>query len=235
MFKWEPRKGVDVLLTAFLRAFNESDDVQLFLQTYSYDDAASMQRDHGHLERKLNETLNVIVSNDESLRAKRDGLYSKIEVMTRERTMDQMASLYKTADCLVSPSHGEGFGLPVLESMAVGTPVMVTKWSGLRDLVINESYGYLVEIDGKEFARNSPGKSDFAEDRMKWASIDTDSLVENMRAVYGDRKEAKQRGKMGQKYVTTHFHPKVVADKIERRMKELIYRKSQRLLVDDET
>jgi len=232
VFKWEPRKGVDVLLRAFLKAFSKSDDVQLYLQTYAYDQSDLTARSRDNLERKLNATLTAIIAEDDELRSNAqevwEWMFPKIEVMTKERTMDQLASLYKTVDCLVSASHGEGFGLPVLEAMAVGTPVVVTNWSGLRDLVINESYGYLVAVDGKEFARNTPGRGDFVEDKMKWAAIDGDSLVEKMRAVYDDRKEAKRRGRMGQKYVMKHFHPKVVTDKIERRMKELIYHKNTR-------
>ena len=231
VFKWEPRKGYDVLLTAFLRAFSESDDVQLYLQTYSYAESESMARNRNNMEQKLNETLSQIISaNDEFADKEEDiweSMWPKIEIMTKQRTMDQMASLYKTVECVVLASHGEGFGLPILEAMAVETPVIVTKWSGLRDLVINESYGYLVETDGLEYARNTPGRSDFVENEMKWAVIDIDSLVENMRAVYDDRKEARQRGEMGREYVMTHFHPDVVTDKIQRRMKELVYRKRQ--------
>jgi glycosyltransferase involved in cell wall biosynthesis len=41
-----------------------------------------------------------------------------------------MASLYRLSDCLLSPSIGEGFGLPVIEAQAVGRPVIATSFAG---------------------------------------------------------------------------------------------------------
>lgn len=43
---------------------------------------------------------------------------------------DAMAALYRRADVLLSLHRAEGFGLPMLESMATGVPVVATAWSG---------------------------------------------------------------------------------------------------------
>ena len=47
---------------------------------------------------------------------------------------EYMANLYSAADVLLSPSMGEGFGLPILEAQACGCPVIVGDWTSMPEL-----------------------------------------------------------------------------------------------------
>lgn len=47
---------------------------------------------------------------------------------------DLMAHVYSAMDVLLNPAMGEGFGIPVLEAQACGTPVIVTDFSAMSEL-----------------------------------------------------------------------------------------------------
>jgi glycosyltransferase involved in cell wall biosynthesis len=49
-------------------------------------------------------------------------------------TDDELAALYKNSICFVTPSLIEGFGLPGLEAMAAGTPVIAARASCLPEI-----------------------------------------------------------------------------------------------------
>jgi glycosyltransferase involved in cell wall biosynthesis len=46
----------------------------------------------------------------------------------------ELPALYSAAECLAFPSLYEGFGLPVLEAMACGTPVVTSNLSSLPEV-----------------------------------------------------------------------------------------------------
>jgi alpha-1,3-rhamnosyl/mannosyltransferase len=66
---------------------------------------------------------------------------------------DELAALYRGARCLVYPSLYEGFGLPVLEAMACGTPV-VTSAGGATEEVAG---GAAVLVDPRDPASIAAG------------------------------------------------------------------------------
>lgn len=45
-----------------------------------------------------------------------------------------MASIYSTFDVLLSPSAGEGFGVPIVEAQACGVPAIVTDFTAMKEV-----------------------------------------------------------------------------------------------------
>lgn len=61
---------------------------------------------------------------------------------------EQMVSLYNSFDVLMNATRGEGFGIPILEAQACGTPVIVTDFSSMPELCFS---GWKVGYSDKEF------------------------------------------------------------------------------------
>jgi glycosyltransferase involved in cell wall biosynthesis len=64
--------------------------------------------------------------------AERQGIRDRVEFRGHV-SIDELASLYRGAACFVFPSRYEGFGLPVLEAMASGAPVVTTTAGALPE------------------------------------------------------------------------------------------------------
>ncbi len=84
----------------------------------------------------------VIVGNQDNI-FKETELFDKIKemqldsdvVFTGEVSEDNLAALYNGAEVLVYPAFAEGFGLPVLEAMSCGTPVITSNTTSLPEIV----------------------------------------------------------------------------------------------------
>jgi len=100
------RKGVDVLLEAYMQAFTGDDAVELYIKTFP--------NPHNHVKSQL-EALIAAHANPP-------------EVIIDEAPLDDegLMTLYRSASALISPSRGEGFNLPAAEAMAMGLPVITT-------------------------------------------------------------------------------------------------------------
>jgi len=72
---------------------------------------------------------------DEIFAAVRGSGYDKEIIFTGHVTQLDLVALYNAADAFVHPSLYEGFGLPPLEAMACGTPVIASNASSLPEVL----------------------------------------------------------------------------------------------------
>jgi glycosyltransferase involved in cell wall biosynthesis len=75
----------------------------------------------------------------------------------------ELAQLYRDASALVLPSRFEGFGVPVLEAMASGTPVVLSDDAALREVAADAG----VYADGDDFGAALRRALD---DRARWST-----------------------------------------------------------------
>jgi glycosyltransferase involved in cell wall biosynthesis len=71
---------------------------------------------------------------DLRLLAERSGITDQVRLLTEELSASGMRELYWALDLLLNLSEWEGFGLPVLEAMACGLPVVTHRVQGPGEL-----------------------------------------------------------------------------------------------------
>jgi glycosyltransferase involved in cell wall biosynthesis len=119
---------------------------------------------------------------------------------------EDMRRFYQGIDCLLVPSRAEGFGLCGLESMACGTPVILTAWGGLLDYAADDTLQ--VGIDGLESA------AAYHECKGSWANPSMRSLRYCMRWVHENKAEAAEMGRRASERARTAFSYGRTAERI---------------------
>ena len=84
----------------------------------------------------------VLVGKAQSQESEIDSMIQRLNLTDRVRAVgyvsaEDLPALYRGADLFAYPSLYEGFGLPVLEAMACGTPVLTSRVSPMAELVGN--------------------------------------------------------------------------------------------------
>jgi glycosyltransferase involved in cell wall biosynthesis len=110
------RKGVDVLLDAYGRAFTTDDPVTLVI------------KDHG------GDVFYQGVRLAEAIAAFRARPGSPdLHYLDTYLEPDRLAALYRSCDAGVFPYRAEGFAMPILEAMACGTPAIAPRFGACLD------------------------------------------------------------------------------------------------------
>lgn len=131
-------------------------------------------------------------------------------ILDRYATTAEMLNYYKEANCFVFPSHGEGFGLPPLEAMATGLPVILANNTGMADFA-DPSYCYPIKSDSKSPAKMFPKEWG---DVGNWYDVDQADLKAKMWHVFNNQGEAYQKGLLASKVVHEKYNYTETAKKI---------------------
>lgn len=173
--KWEIRKGHDILVHMFNKAFSEKDDVELWMLNYN-----------SFLSSSENDNWAKLYKNSK--------LGDKIKIFPRLPTQQHIAKLIKMSHCGIYPIRAEGWNNEALETMSMNKPVILTNYSGHTEYATKENSYLSSDIHQLEPALD--GKF-FKNEQAKWASLtpDTiDSMISHMRFVYKNKVHTNPKG-----------------------------------------
>jgi GT2 family glycosyltransferase len=196
VFEWGERKGAELLLRAFAEEFDKNDDVLLLLSIYNRDPSVDVYHEIDKLGLGAGPPI--------------------VAMVNPEFAGYQMASVYRSADCFVLPTRGEGWGMPVLEAMACGLPTIATDWSGPADF-LHDGIGYPLQVKKLVAAR---AKCPWY-DGFDWAEPDIDHLRFLLREVYEQPERAREKGLAAAAEVAATYSMERTADRVKQRILEL--------------
>ncbi|NGM85621.1 glycosyltransferase [Paenibacillus sp. 7124] len=193
VFGFQHRKNPEGLLRAYWEEFSASDSVLLVIKTNGYssreNEAWIKQRIAGY-KKKLGYGKST----------------APVKIIGRQLTPGQMKGMFTLGNAFVLPTRGEGVGLPFLEAMASGIPVIATGWGGQMDF-LNSQNSFLVEYMLQNPAVSMRSRHAisrkfhelFAQQGQLWAEPRLQSLKKQMRTAYQNPRLCKRKGQQGRK------------------------------------
>jgi len=135
--RFDTNKGNDLLLNAFNIVRKTLPDTHLLIC--------------GGADKLVDRELQVIKMMEDIVSSK--GMKDSVTIKTGTIPMDVKINYYSSADLFVLPSKFEPFGMTAIEAMACDTPVVASKFGGIKDVIIDGENGLLADVaDPVDFA-----------------------------------------------------------------------------------
>ena len=141
---------------------------------------------------------------------------SRIEIMNRRISRDEVVGLSTICDAIVSLHRSEGYGLTVAEAMLLGKPVVVTNWSGTRNFA-REDTACVVDYT---LVPVPAGQYPFWQGQV-WAEPDIAHAASLMRRLVNDDPYRRTIARAGQTFVAENLNAKVVGARYAARLEQL--------------
>ena len=137
------RKSLDTSLLAFEEFQKNRDDAFLFIHAWSIHNLQKSHQKTSNMLMNIHELLDIIPIPKEKVRLHQ-------EIVDYEEILEYIAM----SDVLMQGSKCEGFGIPILESQLLRTPVITTKFGAMSDYTY---YGVSVPYLKKEYLPMAKG------------------------------------------------------------------------------
>lgn len=179
--KFEIRKGHDILVDIFNKAFTSEDNVELWMINHN-----------PFLNQQQTEQWHRFYKNSK--------LADKIKIFPRLPSQKVVAEVISQSDCGIFPSRGEGWNNEAIEMMAMNKPIIITDYSAHTEYC-NKDNSYLIKIDNLTSAIDDM----WFDGSGEWAEIGDDQIdqtIEHMRYVVKNNIRSNPNGLKTAQYYT---------------------------------
>lgn len=213
LFGWSLRKGPDILIKGFLKAFGDNPNYVLLIAS----------RIWGSEEKNHIETI----QNDIRRFKEQAGFPNAENIIHLAYGFkeEDLPSLYKSANCFVLPSRGEGACLPAVEAGSCEIPVLITRHGGQMEF-LDDEVAYFIETEGSESCKNlklNSISSYYSNDVMiaKLGEKAINQLAERMIYIINNYEEAKDKAKKLRQKVNDNFTWEIAAHRVIKEISEI--------------
>lgn len=169
--QFSKKKGLDSLLKGYYSEFSQDDKVLLILKVYISPNDAQAEYDN---------MIGLINAARQACRVKS---YAHIQLIHEVLSDESIDRLYKTADCYVLPSRGEGWGVPHFDALGFGMPSIGVKKTGNEEF-ITSSCGWLVDSHHSPVINMPHPHAHLYTSKENWREPNVGHLNECMREAY---------------------------------------------------
>lgn len=187
------RKGLHLAIPAWLDTFEEDDDTALIIKITNGNVGLE------NVDRVIKPLQDMLYKMGVG-----DRPHAPILLFLDKLDSNHIPSLYSTSQCYLSPNLGEGFGLPIAESMACGVPQITSRCGAPLDFM-SRKCGYFIDLDEKNPTQPVKDQSLLRRDPhyqgTKIFNINMDSLKEHLHYCYMNQGEMEGKGKEARKRI----------------------------------
>lgn len=208
----EDRKNIADTVRMFYQIFHKDSDAGLVLKINLINNS---EKDFAQAKKNLAEIKN-------NFRNAKCKLYLIHDTLSDQ----EMYDLYQhpQISAMLSLSHGEGWGLPLLEAYSCGLPVLATDWSGHVDF-LRKKHGYIgIEYDMVEIPKIQIWP-DVLIEGSKWAKFKPEDFKRKIRKFFDSPTIIKNQAKENVKWLEENFGKDAVYKKWKEYFDKLIFSK----------
>lgn len=215
IFDFQHRKNPEALLKAYWQEFSSNDNVALVIKTYGMTYETVLQKIYEY-KKKL------------GFAAETAPLFIRAGILEEK----QFRGMYTLGNVFVLPTRGEGVGIPFIEALSSGIPVIATRWGGQMDF-LNENNSFLIDYRlsypgskmDSENAISMIYRDLYEDEGQVWAEADINDLKKQMRYAYENPDICKQKGQQGRKDML-QLSWDMVGSKLKQAIEEVLKQKS---------